>query len=230
MRSQFEAIQITTAGLDGHRHDYGRYVRHGQPSEPGGLRGTGSRARPGNPRPAESGPRFPVPGRSGNGPFPDSRFPATRESGIGKSPQAGKTGPILECPGRLLASKFGSLRRHRPKSPSHTSRPPSPRPSRHPPSAGPWQLKKELEGGGRPESAFEGLKATSSPGSCQMYSHRRVSPISRVAANRGPDSRFPAELLRIGKRGISRFPFPAESGIGTSLPVFRPNRESGERE
>ncbi len=26
-----------------------------------------------------------------------------------------------------------------------------------------------------------------------MYSPRRVSPISRVAANRGPDSRFPAE-------------------------------------
>ena len=25
---------ITTAGLDGHRHDYDRYERHGQPSEP----------------------------------------------------------------------------------------------------------------------------------------------------------------------------------------------------
>ncbi len=173
----------------------------------------------GRPRLAESGPRFPVPGRTGNGPFPDSRFPATRESGIGKSPQAGKTGPILECPGRLLASKFGSLRRHRPKSPSHTSRPPSPRPSRHPPSAGPWQLKKE--GGGRPESAFEGLKATSSPGSCQMYSHRRVSPtrISRVVANRGPNSRFPAESgnggfpdSRPGRVGNRKFPprFPAK--------------------
>ncbi len=35
---------------------------------------------------------------------------------------------------------------------------------------------------------------------------------------------------RIGKRGISRFPISAESGIGDSLPDSRPNRESGERE
>jgi hypothetical protein len=49
-----------------------------------------------------------------------------------------------------------------------------------------------------------------------MYSHRGpgASPISRFAANRDPDSRF-----------------PAESGIGDSLcPDSRPNRESGERE
>ena len=81
--------------------------------------------------------------------------------------------------------------------------------------------------GERPESAFERLKATSSPGSCMMYSHGGYPPISRFAANRDPDSRFPAE---IGKRGISRFPISAESGIGDSLPDSRPNRESGERE
>jgi hypothetical protein len=44
-----------------------------------------------------------------------------------------------------------------------------------------------------------------------MYSRRGASPISRFAANRDPDSRF-----------------PAESGIGDSLcPDSRPNRESG---
>ncbi len=44
--------------------------------------------RPGNPRRAAPGPRFPVPGRigkpcHGDGPIPDSRFPA--ESGIGRA-------------------------------------------------------------------------------------------------------------------------------------------------
>ena len=42
-----------------------------------------------------------------------------------------------------------------------------------------------------------------------------------------PDFPIPGQ---IGKRGISRFPIPAESGIGDSLPDSRPNRESGERE
>ncbi len=37
-------------------------------------------ARPGNPRPGESGPRFPIPGRIGNRGFPVSR--PNRESGI----------------------------------------------------------------------------------------------------------------------------------------------------
>jgi hypothetical protein len=41
----------------------------------------------------------PVTGRSGNGPFPDSRFPADRESGIGKSPpKPGKTGDPIRFP------------------------------------------------------------------------------------------------------------------------------------
>ncbi len=39
----------------------------------------------------------------------------------------------------------------------------------------------------------------------------------------GPGTTIPGPG-RIGKRGISRFPIPAESEIGDSLPVFRPNR------
>jgi hypothetical protein len=45
----------------------------------------------------------------------------------------------------------------------------------------------------------------------------------------GPGTTIPGPG-RIGKRGISRFPIPAESGIADSLPVSRPNRESGEQE
>jgi hypothetical protein len=66
-----------------------------------------------------------------------------------------------------------------------------------------------------------------------LYSHRRVSPISRFAANWDPEPRFRVPTPgQIGKRGISRFPIPspAESGIADSLPDSRPNRESGERE
>jgi hypothetical protein len=44
----------------------------------------------------------------------------------------------------------------------------------------------------------------------------------------GPGTAIPGPSPdRIGKRGISRFPIPAESGIGDSLPVSRPNREWG---
>ncbi len=64
-----------------------RRCRWGPPSSP-----PTALARPGNPRLAESGPRFPVPGRSGTGPYPDSRFPATRESGVGKSPEKRENG------------------------------------------------------------------------------------------------------------------------------------------
>jgi hypothetical protein len=45
--------------------------------------------RPGNPRPGESGPRFPIPGRIGNRGFPVSR--PNRESGI-PSPIPGQIG------------------------------------------------------------------------------------------------------------------------------------------
>jgi hypothetical protein len=64
------------------------------------------------------------------------------------------------------------------------------------------------------------LKATSSRGLClpvRLYSHPQGTPD------------FPI-LRPIGKRGISLFPIPAESGIGDSLPDSRPNGESGERE
>ena len=67
-----------------------------------------------------------------------------------------------------------------------------------------------------------------------------VMPACRPGPRRGPDSRSRDRDSRsrpnresgnrIGKRWISRFPIPAESGIGDSLPVSRPNRESGERE
>ena len=61
-----------------------------------------------------------------------------------------------------------------------------------------------------------------------MYSHRGVSPISRFkfAANRDPDSRSRPNR----ETGVPCFQVPAESGNGDSLPVSRPNRESGERE
>jgi hypothetical protein len=67
-----------------------------------------------------------------------------------------------------------------------------------------------------------------------LYSlaHRGASPISRFAANRDPD--FRSRPFKFGKRGFpEHFPpvrVPAESGNGDSLPVSRPNRESGERE
>ena len=73
------------------------------------------------------------------------------------------------------------------------------------------------------------LKATSSlspwledrASVCRLYSHRGAPA---VLAQRGiPD--FPI----CGQSG-PRFPFPAESGNGGSLPVSPPNRESGERE
>jgi hypothetical protein len=66
-----------------------------------------------------------------------------------------------------------------------------------------------------------------------MYPHRGASPISRFAANRDPDSKFPfpaesgngdslfPESGRVGNRG---FPprFPAKSGIGgTGIGDFR---------
>jgi hypothetical protein len=137
------------------------------------------------------------------------------------------------CCGRAfkfkLASKFGSMsivRRVRPTDDGIV---------RHLRDrvVGPWQPELKKEGGGRPESqaAFEGLKGNIQP-SC-TYSHRRVSPISRFAANRDPDSRFPAESgngpfsdSRFGDRPIGNreFPtrFPAKSGIGgTGIGDFR---------
>jgi hypothetical protein len=118
-----------------------------------------------------------------------------------------------------------SLGRHRPKSPSHC--PPSPRPSRHPPSAGPWQPELKKEGGGRPESAFEGLKGNIQPTrSCTHIAGYPRFPDLRPIGTPIPVSR--------PKRETARFPIPdsgtGPSGIGSSLPVSRPNRESGERE
>jgi hypothetical protein len=143
---------------------------------------------PAGPRFPVPGPRFPVPAESGNGGpgFPDSRsFRPSRESGI-PSPFPGR---------RPNRDSESSGERESGTSESVTGR--------HPPSAGPSLFKKK--GGGRPESAFQGLKAASSPGSCLLYSHPQGVP------------RFP-DLRPIGKRGISRFPIPAESGIGDSLP------------
>ena len=88
-----------------------------------------------------------------------------------------------------------------------------------------------MGGGGRPESAFQGLQASSSPGSCVLYSHRGVSPIPDLRPI-GPGTPIPVPG-RIGKRGFPQcFPVPAESGNGPgdSLPVSQPDRESGERE
>jgi hypothetical protein len=62
-----------------------------------------------------------------------------------------------------------------------------------------------LEGEGRPESASEGLRTTSSPGSC---------PLSVLARRGIPDfkvSKFPTRIC--GQTGIPS-PFPAKSGIG----------------
>ena len=66
--------------------------------------------------------------------------------------------------------------------------------------------------------------------SARPGNHRRAARESPIP---GPGTASPGPS-RIGKRGISRFPIPAESGIGDSLrvpgPVSRPNRESEERE
>jgi hypothetical protein len=62
------------------------------------------------------------------------------------------------------------------------------------------------------------------PGSCLLYSHGRVSPISRFPANRGP------------VKPRARFPPLAESGNGVGKRGFPPRfpakweSESGERE
>jgi hypothetical protein len=49
-----------------------------------------------------------------------------------------------------------------------------------------------------------------------------------------PDQEIPRRAARdyrsLPYRETGDFPIPAESGIGDSLPVSRPNRESGERE
>ena len=97
----------------------------------------------------------------------------------------------------------------------------------HRPVLGSLEPESSLVGEERPESAFEGLglNATSSPGSCLL------SGLTRRGI---PD--FPIKLRPIRPARGPRFPFPAESGNGDSLPVSRPtgnlnlNRESGERE
>jgi hypothetical protein len=70
-----------------------------------------SAPRPGNPRPGESGPRFPIPGRIGNRGFPVSR--PNRESGI-PSPIPGKK---IGNRGRFGASdsRFPSESEHQPQ-------------------------------------------------------------------------------------------------------------------
>jgi hypothetical protein len=58
-------------------------------------------------------------------------------------------------------------------------------------------------------------------------------PISRSICGHwqsGPDSRSRLCTRPNRETGIPCFPIPAESGIGDSLPVSRPNREWGERE
>ena len=67
--------------------------------------------RPGNRRPAESGPRFPVPGRIGNRGFPVSR--PNRESGI-PSPIPGKKSGIGADSGGS-DSRFPSESEHQPQ-------------------------------------------------------------------------------------------------------------------
>ena len=60
----------------------------------------------------------------------------------------------------------------------------------------------------------------------QLYSYRRLSPISRFAANRDPDSRFPAESGN-GPFPDSRFPADRESGIPSQFPGQIGNRGNG---
>jgi hypothetical protein len=61
-----------------------------------------------------------------------------------------------------------------------------------------------------------------------LHSHRRVSPISRFAANRDPDSRFPAKAGN-GPGGFpdSRFRPNRESGIPSPIPGQIGNRGNG---
>ncbi len=61
-----------------------------------------------------------------------------------------------------------------------------------------------------------------------LHSHRRVSPISRFAANRDPDSRFPGPA-KAGNGGFpdSRFRPNRESGIPSPIPGQIGNRGNG---
>ena len=59
-----------------------------------------------------------------------------------------------------------------------------------------------------------------------LHSHRRVSPISRFAANRDPDSRFPAKAGN-GAFPDSRFRPNRESGIPSPIPGQIGNRGNG---
>jgi hypothetical protein len=155
-----------------------------------------------------AGPRFPVPAESGNGrgdfPIPDSGRLGVGNRGFPPRFPAksgiGGTG----IGGFTVTSGSG----------------------RHPSSAGPSQFKKDSEGGGRPESAFEGLTGKAVdiqprmvPAQCAHT--RRVFPISRFAANRETGD-FPIpDSCRVGNRG---FPprFPAKSGMGgTGIGDFR---------
>jgi hypothetical protein len=113
---------------------------------------------------------------------------------------------------------------------------PSPRPSRHPPSAGPFGSLYKLKklGGGHWQMCTQNPHLRDSR---QHPAHDRACCTHTAGYYpRCPDLRpigTPIQVPvpgRIGtrKRGISRFPFPAESGIGNSLPVSRPNRESGD--
>jgi hypothetical protein len=161
--------------------DFGGRLQPTLPVAPGWF-------RPGNRRRAPPGPRLPVPGRIGKRGI--SRFPIPGQSGPKKNGKTGDPIPDSRMLSQCLFIKVwvDIVRKVRPIVRHLRVR------------VGILHRRVLLaveKAGGRPdvhaESAIEGLMATSSVGSCELYSHRRVPPISRFAANRGPDSRFPAE-------------------------------------
>ncbi len=83
---------------------------------------------------------------------------------------------------------------------------------------------------GRPESAFEGLKATSSPGSCLLYSHPRGIPDFPICGQSGnwgfPDSRFRPTRSRPGQTCQCKLPAECHSEVTVTVPA-RPRRVRG---
>ncbi len=149
-------------------------------------------------------------------------------------PDSRVTSVLVDVRPRALASKFGSTSSEKSVPLSAISARQTPRRQPHPASAGPCQFKRKVGGGLNLHLRDFKLRRHPAqvPGSCLLYSHRRVPPISRIAANRAP-RRFPVPgRIAAGNGGFpdSRFPADRESEVPSESPVSRPNRESGERE
>jgi hypothetical protein len=119
---------------------------------------------------------------------------------------AGRRAPVECCSG---GPEWGPLRADQ-----ETPGGPAPAPPRFP-----------LPAGRRGLSRFRDSGRENGAGIAQTPESPAGQEIPRPPNRRGPRRSRPNR-----ESGIPCFPIPAESGIGDSLPVSRPNRESGERE